>query len=400
MQTTVFERDNVAESVRSKMTEPNTVTTAIWELDRQVHMDPGTLTLIAAPPGVGKTGLIMQTLMETIRSLEQQQRRGKIALFSAEMTWLELLEREASYRAGIDVRTIRANLSWDMAPNQIQHNLDLADKLVDAMEELHNWMTGWAEIYIDESTNPPVDLMYEGVHEVTRDFQPLDLVAVDYLHLVLPANGDPEFSKGGFQDVREVSQDLAGLAKLYNVPVVCATQLNREAFRRKNNEPSLADLDMGGDRPASNVLQIMPHSLNTGPDAPENYRNLYEIHITKNRHGGLFEPVLVQREGTRFTHAKLTESQLDDLIAESNRADDGVPTQIAELLKANPGVRWTTRELGDELGETPDTIRGRLHEMMKGVYGSNSWLKKQKNYGSHGAAGYYAAESKEPQVSE
>jgi replicative DNA helicase len=378
MQKIQLPEDWVRDYMYERLTKPNTVTTGLDGLDRQVHIDPGTLTLIAAPPGVGKTGLIMQTIIQTVRNLQQLERRGVILVYSAEMSWIELLAREASEQAGIDVRHLRADLRPGMTDDELQDNYRAAETLTQTIMSMQDWLTTWADIYVEEHNSPPVHAIWQSVEELQGEMlQTIDLVAVDYLHLILPANGDPEASRGGFQDVREVSQELAGLAKAEDVAVVCATQLNREAFKRKNNEPSLADLDMGGDRPASNVLQIMPHKLNTGPDAPQNYRNLYEIHVTKNRHGGLFNSVLVQRQGTRFVPATLTQQDLDD-AKEHETQDDSTINDIAQLLKGSAGLRWTTAEIAEKLDVDQAVVRGRLNDMMRGRWGTNRWLRKEK----------------------
>ena len=71
-----------------------------------------------------------------------------------------------------------------------------------------------------------------------RNFEP-DIIYVDYLNIAVSMRIKPGMSSGTYTYIKAIAEELRGLAVERNVPIVSATQLNREGF--KSSDPDLTD---------------------------------------------------------------------------------------------------------------------------------------------------------------
>ena len=71
----------------------------------------------------------------------------------------------------------------------------------------------------------------------------LDLIVVDYLQLM---SGSSRRSESRQQEVSQISRELKGLAKEFNVPLVALSQLSRAPEARADHRPQLSDLRESG----------------------------------------------------------------------------------------------------------------------------------------------------------
>jgi replicative DNA helicase len=131
-----------------------------------------------------------------------------------------------------------------------------------------------------------------------RAGQSLDLVVVDHLGLIRPSG---RYAGNKVQEVGEVSDALATLAKDQNVAVLALHQLNRGTEGRENKRPTLADLRNSGDLEQDADLVCFAYrqsyylermKCDPGSQAElqrqtelEACRNTLDILIAKNRNG-------------------------------------------------------------------------------------------------------------------
>lgn len=103
-------------------------------------------------------------------------------------------------------------------------------------------------IYYDGDTNLMASEMQARVKQAAVDFQEagvtLDLVIVDHMGKVRPTN---RYKGNKVQEVGEVSEAMASIAKEENVSMLALHQLSRGVEGRDNKRPQLSDLRNSGD---------------------------------------------------------------------------------------------------------------------------------------------------------
>ena len=108
------------------------------------------------------------------------------------------------------------------------------DQFQDAARRLRN-----LPIWIDDGARPTTQLMLERLSALNEDI-PIKLMIFDFLEL----GGDGERR----EDVRisTIAQNLKGIAKRLDIPVIGISQLSREVESRANKMPQLSDLRYSG----------------------------------------------------------------------------------------------------------------------------------------------------------
>ncbi len=216
-------------------------------------LHPGTLTIIGARPGVGKSILCLQFAAGVAKA-------GYGALmFSLEMSRSELMGRFFADAATIELTRLHG------------HTLDDDDwrRLMAKTPTIAAWPLAVADI-------PRIGLVGIAARARDRAATPrgLALVVVDYLQLVTPS--DPKATRE--QQVSALSRGLKLLARELNVPVVAAAQLNRGPEQRTDKRPVLSDLRESGAIEADADTVMLLH------DEPDKAGEL-EVILAKNRHG-------------------------------------------------------------------------------------------------------------------
>jgi replicative DNA helicase len=200
------------------------VPTGIASLDRNtLGLQPGTLTILAARPSVGKTAFALNIAAAAATKFHK-----KVAFFSLEMPSDQLALRLLAAEAKLDWRKIsQGNLGryeWE----KIAHH---ADRI------------GTAPIWLDDNfVLTPVELRSK-CRKIQRE-SGLDLVMVDYLQL-MHAPSDRQ-SQSREQEIATISRSLKALANELKIPIVALSQLNRSVEKRKGEAPMLSDLRESG----------------------------------------------------------------------------------------------------------------------------------------------------------
>lgn len=226
------------------------------------------LIILAARPGMGKTAFALN-IAKNVAVYE----RLPVAIFSLEMSKEQLAIRFLCSSGNIDGNRLRTGFLGEADwPN-----------LTRAMNELAD-----APIYIDDTPNQSVLEMRSKARRLQKNYG-LRLLIVDYIQLI---RGTSTRADSRAQELSEISQQLKGLAKEMNVPVLCLSQLSRKVEERPDKRPLLSDLRESGaiEQDADMVVFIYRDSyykkkIAVEEGQQEKVDNTAEIIVAKHRNG-------------------------------------------------------------------------------------------------------------------
>lgn len=253
------------------------VPTGFDDFDRiTAGLQPGDLVIIAGRPSMGKTALALNI------GYNAAERTGKgVAIFSLEMSRMQLGIRLLGFDAGIDATRLRTGFLRDGDWARLTHSANRLSEL---------------PIFIDDSSAITVLEMKAKCRRLKKK-RDLALVIVDYLQLIQGRRS----AESRQLEISEISRSLKALAKDLNVPVLALSQLNRKVEDRPNKRPQLADLrESGAIEQDADVIAFIYRDEVYHPTTEEN-RNVAEIIVAKQRNGptGYFK-LTFQKEITRF----------------------------------------------------------------------------------------------------
>lgn len=218
-------------------------------------LSPGSLYVIAARPGIGKSALAMHLVLTfAMRALHA-------CVVSLEMPAAECAGRLLTAISG-QRRAYRKDSYSDAG----------RDALREASERLASWPISFKE---DAASTIDAVSAYLAGERLRKD---VELLVVDYLQLLT----DPPNASSRVQEVSAISRKLKVLAMEARLPVVALSQLNRSLETRANPTPVLSDLRESGsiEQDADVVLMLSPVDAGDG-------REGVSVHVAKNRNGPL-----------------------------------------------------------------------------------------------------------------
>ena len=237
------------------------LSTGLTDLDRAISgLNKSDLILLAARPGMGKTSMALNIL------LEAGKKSGKnVVFFSLEMSREQLALRLISSECFVDNKKL---VTGNLAPEDWE-------KIMVATESLNR-----SHILIDDdSTVSVADILAK-----CRRVDNLGLVIIDYLQLMQSAGGRQYSGENRQQVVSDISRALKIMAKELDVPVLCLSQLSRANESRSDKRPMLSDLrESGAIEQDADIVMCLNREGYYDKETPN--PNLAECIIAKNRHG-------------------------------------------------------------------------------------------------------------------
>ena len=237
------------------------LSTGLTDLDRAISgLNKSDLILLAARPGMGKTSMALNIL------LEAGKKSGKnVVFFSLEMSREQLALRLISSECFVDNKKL---VTGQLSPEDWE-------KIMVATDSLNR-----SHILIDDdSTVSVADILAK-----CRRVDKLGLVIIDYLQLMQSAGGRQYSGENRQQVVSDISRALKIMAKELNVPVLCLSQLSRANESRSDKRPMLSDLrESGAIEQDADIVMFLYREGYYDKDTPN--PNLAECIIAKNRHG-------------------------------------------------------------------------------------------------------------------
>lgn len=239
------------------------IRTGFRELDYMLTgLQPGSLTIIAARPGMGKTSLSL----DIARNVAGTQRKN-VAIFSLEMSKQELMDRVIAGQLGID--------GWRLKKGELsQQDFERMGKLFDGLRE--------HPIYLDDDSDTTLSNLRSKARRQQLEHG-LDLLIIDYLQLIEVTDRSVA-SENRTQQVSHISRSLKNLARELQCPVIALSQLSRSVEQRSPPIPVLSDLRESGsiEQDADIVLMLYRDDI-YNEDAPS--PGVTDIFIRKHRNG-------------------------------------------------------------------------------------------------------------------
>lgn len=254
--------------------------TGFYDLDKATSgLHEGEMIVIAARPGMGKTAFALNIATHAAKTTKKA-----IAIFNLEMSAEQLVNRMISAVGGIEGRKLQ---NGQMSQNDWK-------KYNEAMSQLAN-----TKIYIDDNAGITSNDIRAKCRRLASKPEGLGLIIIDYLQLLTLGGKRPDSRQ---QEVSDISRSIKTMAMELKVPVIALAQLSRNAEKRENNEPMLADLRESGsiEQDADIVMFINRkdyYKAKTELGKNENVET--DIIIAKHRKGGtgkftvLFEPTMM-----------------------------------------------------------------------------------------------------------
>ena len=199
------------------------IPTGFTDLDRLTSgWQKSDMIVLAARPGMGKTAFVLSMARNTAVQFNQG-----VAIFSLEMSNVQLVKRMMAMETGISSEKLRKGFSdqedWEKLHNRI-HNLTEAP------------------IFIDDTPALSIFELRAKCRRMKMQHD-IQLVIIDYLQLMTAG------IKGGNreQEISTISRSIKEIAKEINVPIIALSQLSRSVETRGGDKrPMLSDLRESG----------------------------------------------------------------------------------------------------------------------------------------------------------
>ena len=237
------------------------VPTGFTDLDNLLlGLQPSTLVILGARPGIGKTSLALG--MAAAAAMDA---RRPVLFFSLEMSHLELTQRLLCSEAQVSTQNIRSGRlsdnDWKRVNAAVGH---LAE----------------APLWIDDNPSTSVLEIRAKARRKHAEWGDLGLVVVDYLQLM----GGRLGAESRQVEVSEMSRGLKILARELECPVVALSQLSRAPEARSDKRPMLADLrESGAIEQDADVVMFLYRDEMYNSDTSD--RGIAELQVAKHRTG-------------------------------------------------------------------------------------------------------------------
>lgn len=243
---------------------PGLITPHIKDLELLIDgFRPGELTIIAARPSMGKTDV-----MNNLALYAGWQGHLPI-VFSLEMSKTILVDRliaTTGQYSRLKMRNPKQYFSEEQKKNWIQ-----------VLERVNK-----SSIEIDDRSSLTIPQIRSQARRIIRQNEnKTPIILIDYLQII-QADRDEEYAA---ITMSKISRALKQMAKEFNCPVVCLSQLNRNVESRGNKRPLMSDLrDSGSIEQDADVI-ILLYRKSYYETENTHTPDTLELIVAKNRNG-------------------------------------------------------------------------------------------------------------------
>lgn len=228
------------------------------------------LIIIAGRPSMGKTALSLNMALNCIKI-----KRLPVLFCSLEMSKEQILYRLLSSETEINQMKLRSG-------QLSQNDWIKLNKVMRIISKL--------PFFIDDTSTLSTQDIRSKIKTIILEQNQLGLVIIDYIQLMRGLNGK---QNNRVQELSEITRDLKGLAREFNIPIIALSQLSRNVDNRINQRPILSDLRESGsiEQDADLILMLSgskivsssnPVSVSTNQP---NQSSVTELIIAKQRNG-------------------------------------------------------------------------------------------------------------------
>ncbi|KAA5539858.1 replicative DNA helicase [Roseiconus nitratireducens] len=279
--------DRMEARLRGEVTD-GTVETGLTDYDTMTGgLHNGELIILAARPSMGKTALAMNIAEHAAIEMRQP-----VLFVSLEMSGIELADRMLCSLARVNGHRLRNGTI----------SADDQSRLINKANEISA-----APFFVDDSPSRTVSEIAAAARRIKRRHGKnggegnLGLIVIDYLQLIEPDNSrDPRQ-----EQVAKIARRLKGLARELEVPMLCLSQLNRQAEDSKDHRPKLSHLRESGaiEQDADVVMFVHREEYYHRGEERAQYAGQAEIIIAKQRNGPVGDVQLTwESDFTRFSN--------------------------------------------------------------------------------------------------
>jgi replicative DNA helicase len=259
-----FETWEHIQALRESDTHVTGLSTGFPELDKlTAGLQKSDLVIIAGRPSMGKTALSLNMAQHIAIT-----QNIPVAIFSLEMSRLQLGQRLLSSEARVDASKVRTG--YKLSETDVQNLLNALDRL------------SGAPIYIDDTPGITSIEIRAKARRLSAKYG-IGLVIVDYLQLM--SSGRKVENRQ--QEVSEISRSMKILGRELNVPIIAISQLSRGVETRGGDKrPALSDLRESGAIEQDADLVMFIYRDEVYNENTEN-KGEAELSIKKHRNGPL-----------------------------------------------------------------------------------------------------------------
>lgn len=302
-------REPVARVIKKYLAQdakPEIVSTGFVDLDQLMSLEAGSLIVVGARSGRGKSSLAFQMAMHVA-----MYSNGSSLYFSSEMPAEQLMLRGMCLFASVDSKRVRRN---NIAADEYQRLFDACSSIDKSLA----WM-------VDRSGLDVLAIRKAARAEARRlereCGRPLRVVVVDYVQRVKAGRAAAPGANRE-QQVAAIALELKEMAMELGVCVIAPAQLNADGDDRRDERPRSSDLreSKAIENEADAVLLIHnPHytKRQSDPDHDASNGEACELILAKGRSDGNGTvPVWFTPMFTRF--ASMAQGEREDWLRERN----------------------------------------------------------------------------------
>ncbi len=242
-------------------------------------MRPGTTTVIAGRPGMGKSTFAYNVVYRIAA------KTGKaVGIFALEMAYEDIYKRIISSESMVKLNKIDKGMTNADEKTKLRSTIDIASQL---------------PIYIDDTRNAPIEEIIAKARKLANSEPRLGLLVIDHIGIIGQSkNGKKNENRS--DEVRKLSHAIRALAGELKIPIIILCQVNRTLDKSESGEPEMSDLKESGALEEDADCVIFLHrknkksSKNKEEEQSEEDKQLsglpnspspFKLLIRKNRHG-------------------------------------------------------------------------------------------------------------------